>query len=496
MSQLLIIIALFQAMTLGAALLRAKGLSVLLGPSGFGIASIIDQIVLAVVQLSALGLPFTAMKFMSNAHSHGSESFRRTSASFARIITVLAFGATGLSVSLLFVFPSTLGTEIAPYRLQLQIALLGVAPIMLSIFFVQALSSVQKPIAAALFGFLVAVGLAIAAILGTVVGGLTGLYVATTGFGIVMTASVFAYLRMAIQFSLFGQGISLMHEMRSHENVVMVAGAMYMNLIGYHLSWLAVRYIVLARLGEAASGLFQASFMVAMAVGSITMSMSNLYLAPILNRNTGAEKKFDIAHEFAGRLLVLLLIGALPAVLFPGTVIDLLFTDAFSPAATLLAAFVIWQCLYQLIIVYLQLLIGLDQPRFMAASAIAGFAIAAMLAGVLIDWLGMAGAPAAMAAGALLSGAMIFFRLALYSGMTIPRGLVVRAVYVLTMLALAAALFEPGGEGVLSGIGLRLGFAAIALGFMWPMLDKAERSLIAYGPRILLRRLRTAPRNP
>jgi O-antigen/teichoic acid export membrane protein len=301
---------------------------------------------------------------------------------------------------------------------------------------------------------------------------------------------------MAIQLSLFGQGVSMTRELMSNRHVIVSASSVYVTAIAYTLCFLAVRYIVLARLGEAAAGLLQASLSIALTVGSILTPMTNLYLAPILNRTAPAAEKFALAHEFAGRLLPLLFAGALPAVLFPGVVIAVLFTNAFTSAATSLALFVLWQCLYQLIYVYQQLLIGLDQLRFMTMSAIAGFASTAMLAAILVDPLGIAGAPVAMTAGVLLSGALIFFRLASKNGMTIPLRLVARVVYVLTMLALASALFEPDAECVLSGIGQRLGFAAIALGLMWPLLDPAERSLIAHLPKFVLRRLRVAPRNP
>ena len=75
MSRVLLSIGVVHVLTMLVGLMRAKSLSVLLGPADFGVLSTVDQAVLSVVQLGALSLPFTAMKYMSQGHSEGPEQF-------------------------------------------------------------------------------------------------------------------------------------------------------------------------------------------------------------------------------------------------------------------------------------------------------------------------------------------------------------------------------------------------------------------------------------
>ena len=62
---------------------RAKVLSMLLGPAGFGIVSTIDQVVLSSVQLGGFAIPFIALKFLSHAHSESHDRLAITFASFS-----------------------------------------------------------------------------------------------------------------------------------------------------------------------------------------------------------------------------------------------------------------------------------------------------------------------------------------------------------------------------------------------------------------------------
>ena len=72
----MITVGLIQLVILVFALLRSKGLAVMLGPEGVGIIGAMDQLVVTVTQISAFGIPFTAMKFMSAAHSTDQQAFR------------------------------------------------------------------------------------------------------------------------------------------------------------------------------------------------------------------------------------------------------------------------------------------------------------------------------------------------------------------------------------------------------------------------------------
>ena len=94
MSGALVSIGILQIFTILVGMFRAKALSVVLGPAHFGVVSTIDQLVVTLVQLGALSLTFTAMKFISRSHGNGQRSFERTTASFVRAVGVLALLTT------------------------------------------------------------------------------------------------------------------------------------------------------------------------------------------------------------------------------------------------------------------------------------------------------------------------------------------------------------------------------------------------------------------
>src|SRR5688572_25787067 len=96
-------------------LVRAKVLSLMLGPAGFGIFSTVDQVVVTVVNLASLSLSFTAMKFMARAHSDGHEQFRRAFAAFFRALSTLALGAVAVATMILVVRPDVFGGDLVPY---------------------------------------------------------------------------------------------------------------------------------------------------------------------------------------------------------------------------------------------------------------------------------------------------------------------------------------------------------------------------------------------
>src|SRR3954451_8558354 len=187
MSRVLLSIGVIQLAIMLIALVRAKVLSVLLGPAGYGVASTIDQTVLSTMQLAHLSLPFTAMKFMARRHSDGHEAFERTYATFFRGLALLAVVAIAVVAALLLWKPGLFGNDLIAYRPVLFVAVLGVPAAMLNILFVNTLASAQRGASSALVNMCVLAALALAAIVGVQVHGIAGLYVATALAGLFTT---------------------------------------------------------------------------------------------------------------------------------------------------------------------------------------------------------------------------------------------------------------------------------------------------------------------
>jgi O-antigen/teichoic acid export membrane protein len=496
MARALLVIGLLQFLTLLAGVLRAKGLSIALGLEGVGVVSTIDQIVQTITQLGAIGIPFTALKYMSHAHSESAEAFRRVSNSFVRLLAILAVAITTGSIAAISLWPQIVGAEMNPYITSILTALLSIPPTMATALLVNVLAAAQRSGAAAALAF-ASVGLqALSAVLGAFFGGMLGLYIATAVSGVFLTFSTLAFVSMNAGVSMLHQGESLRALVHRDSKIPGTALAVYFTMISYAGALLAVRYGVLIESGEAMAGLLHAALTIALTAGSILTAMSGLYLAPALNRATSPEDKVALAHEFAGRILALFMLGAIPVVLFPGLVVSILFTNAFSAGTVFVAGFMTWQCLYQGMNVYQQLLIGLDEIRYMAFSAALGLCAAAAFAVLFIAKAGPGIVSFALVGGAVLTGVLMLVRLRFKYAMPVPVYLVIRTVMILAAIALAHSWFQPLTEFQPAGFAGRAGFAAIAFALLLLQLTPSERAMIGKAYAAARTRFKLAPVRP
>lgn len=477
--QVLVSIGAVQVLAMVVALLRSKALSLLLGPAGFGVVSTIDQTASTLVILGGISLPFTAMKFMARSHSDGDDAFQRTFASFLRALSVLAVGTVGVVLTILVLRPGTFGADMGSFRVPLAIGVVGVPAAMLNILFINTLASAQRPAASAVLGLLTATSLAVGGVAGQVVGGLPGLYVGTLLAGVVNTFGALVFLHRRLGLALVGRATSLLAELRRSPEIASYSLMLYAAVAAYSLTVLATRYFVLSSLGAAQAGLLQSLVSLGLTLGAVMNPMSNLFLTPLVNRRIGVEQKIAAANDFAGKMAVLLLLAALPLVLFPRLVIVLLYSGKFAPAAGVLFLFIAWQCLYQLVNVYLQLLIGLDDVAWYAVVTCASYACAAGLFPVLVPRLGLPGVALALATAMLVSGFCAVVRLRTKFGCRVAGATAVRAALVLGVVLAAGIVFrDSAGERSLPGIGARVGFAVTAAGVLWTLLGADERTLV------------------
>lgn len=490
MSTTLLSMAVLQVLTMLIGLGRSKGLALLLGPAHFGVVGTIDQLVTTVAQLGAFALPLTALKFMARSHSEGQVSFQRTSASFVRALALLTVFVTMLASVAVAWNPGVFGADLARYRFIIQLALLGAPAVVLNMLFVHTVAAAARPAAAASLNLLVALGLALAAIVGVKVRGMVGLYIATVVFSSTALVASVAYLRRSFGLRLIGPGVSIRHELRRSPQIVPYAAYLYLAMSAYGLSMLAIRVSVFSRLGEAAAGLLQLSLSIALTVGAILTTMSNLYLTPLVNREAPVADKVRAANDFAKNMLGIFLLCALPVVLFPRLVVGLLYTREFAAATATVFLFVLWQCVFQVANVYQQLLIGLDDVLFMSVGAAIGYGSAALIGALLISHVGLGGAAIGLTAGMFLYGVLATYRLRKRHRTAVPVAVMMRALAVVTIVAVAGRLFGGGvGEFSARGLSLRLGFAVTAIGGFWLLLGVDERAAIAGAPAALRRRL-------
>lgn len=481
MSRVLLSIGVIQMAIMLVALVRAKVLSVLLGPAGYGVASTIDQTVLSTMQLAHLSLPFTAMKFMARRHSDGHEAFERTFATFFRALAIQAVIAVAIVATLLIWRPTLFGSDLGAYRPYFLIAALSVPAAMLNVLFVNTLASAQRGASSAMLNMLVLLALAAAAIVGVAVNGIAGLYVATVATGVGTTLGSIWYLRRSLGVHVTAPTAGLRRELRESPEIVRFAMLIYVAMAAYSLTMLGTRYFVFEGLGAVGAGLLQALLGIALTVGNVMTPMNGLFFTPYVNRQLPVETKIAAADDFAGKVTLLLLLAGVVVALFPRVVLTLLFSHRFAPAAGALPLFVIWQCLYQIVNVYLQLLIGLDDVAYYAMATVLGYAVAAAAFPTLIAGFGLGGAALALSVAMLVAFAATLIRLRRKFGATVSPLVMARAAFCLAAIYFAGRLFDPVTETTLAGIGTRGAYGILVVVLAALTLSRAERSLIASG---------------
>lgn len=476
MSRVLVSIGAIQILIMFVALVRAKVLSVLLGPGDFGVVSTIDQASQTAMQLAHLSLPFTALKFMARRHGEGHDPFERTYASFFRALVGVGVAAVIVLEAMLWWRPSVFGADLVVYRRYFAIAFLGVPSMMLNVLLVNTLAAAQRGTAGAVVNLVIGCVAAAAAIAGVILAGFDGLYLTTVAASLAATAAVVWYLRRSLRVSIVAPGARLRDEMRASPEIVSYSLYVYVAVGAYFVAVLATRFFVFDALGPVGAGWLQALLSIALTVGAVMTPMSGLYLAPLLNRQMPVSVKLGVANDFAAKIAPLFLLGGVAVSLFPALALTVLFSSKFAGAAAVLFLFVVWQCLHHVVNVYLQLLIGLDDVRFYALVNCIAYACAALAFRPLIEAYGLGGAAIALSVASVVNAIGTAARLAMRFRVRIGSLVLVRGGASVVAIMAAGALFRGSPELSTIGIALRVAYLLTVSLLLWMTMSGAERA--------------------
>jgi enterobacterial common antigen flippase len=481
----LLLIAVIQVLTILVGLVRSKGLALILGPASFGVVSTIDQVLITAGTLGGLALPFTALKFMARAHSESESAFQRTAAGFLRLMATLAIIATGVAWAVLAWQPDAFGGDLVVHEGALETALLGIPSAMLLILFVNTFAAARRPVAAAALNLAGVAALAMMAVIGARWRGIDGLYSLTVPAALLITGVGLYAIHRALGVPYAARHTGIIRALRSEPAIVGVSLSLYATFAASSVMMLIARTTVLSALGAADVGRLQAAFSIALTVGAVLYPLTNLYLGPLVNRRGAIQEKLRAVDAFVSRMLLLLVVGALPALLFPALLLRLLFSVEFAPVAVVLWVFVLWQCVFQIAYVYQQLLIGLDDVVFPAGALIGGCTIAVALMEPLTKRLGLGGVAIALTVGMAVWGVATGLRIRFKHGGTISKRVLARVAGVILIVSVTGAFFAHRHEMSLSGVGERILAAVIAAAICFSLLDPHERD-----PRLWLAMLR------
>ncbi len=479
MSRVLISVGVIQVFIILTGMIRAKILSIALGPAGFGIIATVDQVVLTVVQVAGFSIPFFSMKFMSRAHSEGNRRFQTVFSSFLRGLFLLSIMVTILVIGITWWHPALLGVELVPYKLFILLALLNVPAMMLGIFFVHTLAAAQMTSASATLNLVVTFCLAFAASSAAWLFGMDGIYITVAITGVLTTIGSIFYIRKKLSLRVTDASAGILKELRRSPEIISFSLYGHMALSAYSITMLIARYEVFSTMGEAQAGLLQALFAIALALGAISGPLNYLYLTPILNRNIPNEDKFEKAHEFQSLMIIIVFTLSIPFLLFPNLALTLLYSSEFRPASAHLYLFVFWQSVYLIVNVYTQLLIGLDDVRFISVSSLISYIVAIVLAPYLVGRFGLPGAAFALSLSVFLNGLVIPFRLATKFRTSIPSGLWIRTIICLGGIVVTGQIFSQLEEFSVTGLLARVFYIALLTPLLWKLLPDEQKRMIA-----------------
>lgn len=457
---------------------RSKILSVMLGPSGFGVVATVDQFVMSTVQLAGVAIPFTALKFLSYAHSEGHRRFQEVYSSFLIAILALSVAATVVMIFLISWQPAIFGDELAEYNNYLNVAFFGVPAFMLGIYFVNVLAAEQRPSSSAYLNFLVTLSLAVAACLGVWLDGIMGLYLATVGTGLAAVIFTILYLYAYRDLNVVSRDSGVFKELRKNPSIISMSLTLYMAMSAYSVTMLSIRFFVFSENGAEGAGLLQAMLGIALAFGAISGAMNSLFLTPLVNRSMPVSQKLEAAHDFQQHVILVLLVLILPFLLFPKLALTILFSSEFVIVSQSLFIFLVWQCLYQIVNIYQQLLIGLDDVIFYSISTSAGFGFAIALCPILIPQVGLVGVALSLLSGVLLTGALTVFRLNRKYNSRMPFHVWTRLIFCLSLIGVTVALFYSIEEFSIFGFSVRLLYAFAYIFLIWLMLSDEQKALV------------------
>jgi O-antigen/teichoic acid export membrane protein len=318
--------------------------------------------------------------------------------------------------------PGWLGPEIQGLRGYLVIAVLAVPAMILSGFIPNVLAAAQKVRTSATLGVVINAGLTIAAVVGILTAGIAGMYVATVTALTLMVIAGLLFLRTRLKLPLVEGTTSVLTELRANPGVIGFSLIASLGAIASSVALLIMRQAVLGTSGATEAGLLQSAYALALAINMVLNPTNGLYLTPIMNRSIAEAEKLRTALEYQTRLAAILILVALPLMLFPKTALYVLFSGRFVGAGQWVFLFVTAQLVLQVAGIYQAVLIGLNALGAYAAVTVGGHLTTALLAWLLAPAWGLGGAGAALLAGAGFSAVAGLTVLSVRHGLRVSLG--------------------------------------------------------------------------
>jgi PST family polysaccharide transporter len=467
---------------------RTKVGALLLGPTGIGLVSVVDQFVYLILQLSAFAIPFAAIKVLSKAHSESAKAFKATYAVLEQLLLVTGSLGAMFGMAFIFIRPNWIGTTLAAHTPLVVLGLLALPATILHGFFRNVPASAMRPVITAVWDVITPAIMAVTVIVGILLFGVPGYFAGALVGAVMVSVSYHLYLARRLGLSLKGRVSSVGSFLRSNPSFVELSLNSYIVSFVTPLGLLIVRATILENFGEATAGVLQAAIGISLAVNLVLNPLNGLLLLPLVNRTLIHSKKHQETEAFQKKLLLAIAVVTLPPILFPDLAVIVLYSSKFIEAADALYWFVLGQAMMQIFGIYAALMIGLNRLRPFAIVTLVGTGANAVLAILLVPPLGLLGAGIASFTSASLLALGTFGYLRAREGFAIGRPVGLSTLLLFLGIGLAGAFVGTRSSLDVPNLIVKALICAAALGFAVPIsLDHNER-------RALLARLGSALR--
>lgn len=465
-----------QALILVAGLLRWKIIALFLGPSGVGIAGIIDQAAQVVLQLGALNIPTAALRFLAIARQNrGAAGFAGLYRAFLRmLLSATAIAAVG-ALMVYLLRPGTLGVGMGSYRTAVIFALVAVPLTGATNLLRNVLATLHRHRTVALILLGSSALLAASTVLGLRVGGLGGAYLAA----FIVAAATVSALHGVVKTTLVetpGQNTgALLGLLKAHPDIVRFSITLYAVGFAVPLGYSLVRWTVLGQLGIEEAGFLAAAYTVAAGLRAVFSAASTQYLIPLTSRDLPKQERATEVARYIRTLALLLLVAALPLLLFPHELLVTLYSRKFISATDVIGIFILAEIVMAIGDAYRVLQLGFnDLIGYFMTTCGSVVVVAANITWVVAGH-GLLGAALLQVAGAAVALLWSIARIRSRHGIAVEWRSLALIAYVLTALTAAVAVGRAAPEPGLTETALKAIAALCVAAGAWFLMPRSER---------------------
>ena len=239
---------------------------------------------------------------------------------------VLVLSASGIGITVTLVYPRVWGEELLPYRSVVLIACLCLPVLMAAPFLQSVIAGRLQHNRSMGFNLGHLTVFSGAAILGSLVGGLEGLYalyaVLGTGFVVLVGRSV---LRPTARKKGRRKGLPFNLPPRIWRFSLTLLAMTF--LVPFALFY--VHYQVLNHFGAEVAGWMAAAIGLSFIIRALLGQAHRVFMFPNINKDASQEERISWANEYQNTFCLASVVVVLPLVLFPHLAISLLYSPAF-----------------------------------------------------------------------------------------------------------------------------------------------------------------------